>query len=511
MLISLSVYGGTMFPGLVGIGDTPKFQFVGSVLGTPHSPGYPLYMLISWAVAHIPAGSLAFRMNAISVVFGAIAAGTFVLVLDELGCAAAVALAGALAIAFGHVFWSQALLAEVYTLNAALFGGVLLFLMRWARTGRERDLLIAVGFTALGAAHHLTLVMTAPALLAYAVVTDRASLRPRTLARAAVIVCAGLSLYGLIWLRTAQHAPYLEVRAASFADLVDVVSARQFGGYLWLFSPQELLFERLPMVAGWLGSELRWPGVCLAALGAVALARRRRRELLLLAGAAAAVVLFAINYDVYDIDVFLILPMIVAGLFAGVGLQQVARLATSRLPASHAARTAVVMGVVVLVPYAQARANFADNNHHRHTFESELFDSLFQNLPQGSAIVGENYPVDHMILYELIGERLAGRRGIELVPPTAEAVIARVAAGHPVYAFQGGRRELEAQGVEFAPADLPLPKPHNVRHIAETETPTIAFPLSRVVVGDSVPIVSAPAPQEDRREMTTSATWRAPS
>lgn len=157
-MVGLAVYGSTMYPGLAGIGDTPKFQFVGSVLGTPHSPGYPLYMLLSWAVTHLPAGTLAFRMNVMSVAFGAAAVGGFTLVLVELGCAPVVAAAGALSIAFGRVLWSQALLAEVYTL------------------------------------------------------TDRATLAPRILVRAGAIVCAGLSLCGLIWLRTVQHAPYLEVR-----------------------------------------------------------------------------------------------------------------------------------------------------------------------------------------------------------------------------------------------------------------------------------------------------------
>lgn len=206
-LVALCVYGATLYPGLVGIGDTPKFQFVGSVLGTPHSPGYPLYMLLSWMAAQIPAGSLAFRMNALSAVFAAAAAGGFTLVLVEFGCAPVIAAAGALPIAFERVFWSQAILAEVYALNAALFSGVLLWLLRWARSRRDRDLLTAVACAALGAAHHLTLVMTGPALLAFAVLTDRAALRPGTLLRASAAVCGGLLLYGLVWLRTIQHAP----------------------------------------------------------------------------------------------------------------------------------------------------------------------------------------------------------------------------------------------------------------------------------------------------------------
>ena len=107
------VYVATMFPGLAAIGDTPKFQFVGAVLGTPHPPGYPIYMLLLWAFAQLPIGTLAYRANLLSVVFGAISVALFYLVARQLGCRRSIAAAGALAIGFGRVFWSQALLAEV--------------------------------------------------------------------------------------------------------------------------------------------------------------------------------------------------------------------------------------------------------------------------------------------------------------------------------------------------------------------------------------------------------------
>ena len=71
-IVAGGVYLATMFPGLAAIGDTPKFQFVGAVLGTPHPPGYPVYMLLLWAFAQLPFGTLAYRANLLSVVFGAI-------------------------------------------------------------------------------------------------------------------------------------------------------------------------------------------------------------------------------------------------------------------------------------------------------------------------------------------------------------------------------------------------------------------------------------------------------
>ena len=105
------------------------------------------------------------------------------------------------------MFWSQALLAEVYTLNAAFFAGALLFLLRWADSRKDRDIITAVGFVALGAAHHLTLVMTVPALTAYALLIDRRrAFSRRVILSTIALAMASVSTYGYIWLRTRQGA-----------------------------------------------------------------------------------------------------------------------------------------------------------------------------------------------------------------------------------------------------------------------------------------------------------------
>jgi len=257
------------------------------------------------------------------------------------------------------------------------------------------------------------------------------------------------------------------------------MTARQFHALLASYSPADLWNERAPLIMGWLLREIRWPGAVLAAIGAVWLSTRRRRELLLLAGSGAAVVIFAMDYDVYDVEVFLILPMVVTGLIAGIGMQRIAK----GIGRAFGNAPAVMAALAVLwVPFGQFRANISANNHHRHTFETEFFDRLFRVLPPGSAIVSENYPVDHMVLYKLIGERAGRVRGIELIDPDPAFVRASAMAGRPAFAFEGARHRLEGKGIRFRQADLPIVRPRNAPHIAETESPSIAFPLSQVVV-----------------------------
>jgi hypothetical protein len=500
-VVSGGVFGATMFPGLVGIGDTPKLQFVGRVLGTPHSPGYPLYVLLSWLFAHLPVGTLAFRINLFSVVCGAVATGLFALILRELGCSRLVSFAGALAIAFGRLFWSQAILAEVYMLNAVLFAGVLLYLLRWSRTRSHRDLAAALGFFGAGLAHHLTLAMTAPALLLFALLVDRRVVNRRTVVTAVIACAAGLMLYGLLWLRTTEGAAFLEARASSFGELYNVVSARQFQKALFRFSPSELLSVRAPLVWRWIADELRWPGLLLAALAVVALARRNPRHLVLLAGCIAIVTGFALNYDVYDVQVFLLIPLVAFGLLAAVGLETVVTAMRNR----HAAVPAVLL--TLLVPYAQGRVNIRTNDQHLHTYEMRFFDAFFTALPDRTAIVAESYPVDHMVLYKLIGERAARGRRIELIANDPDTIRRYLADGFEVFAFVEGRASVEFEGVSFERASLELPSPTPIKHIYDTEAHVLAYGLS-VVTSAADGQVSKYDPT--KREPTTGATLQLP-
>src|SRR6185436_5265552 len=102
---SLAVYIATLAPGLIAITDSPKFQFIGRILGTAHPPGYPLYVLISHFFGYLPIGSLAYRINLMSAVFSATACGLIVVAARLLGVGRLPALAAALGFAFGSAVW----------------------------------------------------------------------------------------------------------------------------------------------------------------------------------------------------------------------------------------------------------------------------------------------------------------------------------------------------------------------------------------------------------------------
>jgi hypothetical protein len=448
-VVALLVYSRTMYPGLVGDGDTPKFQFVGRILGTPHNPGYPLYTLLSYAFAQLPWGSAAYRINLMSVAFGSLTAGIAFLVLRRLGCGTWSAAATALAQAFGPVLWSQALLAEVYTLATTLLLAVLLFLLGWAASGRAALLYTAMAFFALGLGHHhADMVAIAPAVLLYAFLWEGPSLfRLRNLVALVTCVALGFSLYGFVVLRTIQHAPYLGSTATNLRELFGVLGAAQFSNRLFAFSLGVVLRERVPLIGRLFLQELGTAGIALFLVGLVLLLRRRPRETLLLAGGAAGVVSFALNYDVPDTPVFVIPAFVLSWPFVGVGLDGLLGWVGHRFRWR-------VGALALILPAGQLLSHYRTHDHHRHVFEMRYFRALFEALPNHSAIVSESYTVDQMVLYELFGEDFVRQKEILLVGRDADSAQVYLRKGYQVYSFERGRAELASRGFRLAPVRL---------------------------------------------------------
>jgi hypothetical protein len=68
---SLLLYVSTMAPSVVP-GDSVEFQFVPYILGIAHPPGYALYILLGKLFTFLPLGSVAYRMNLFTALWGAL-------------------------------------------------------------------------------------------------------------------------------------------------------------------------------------------------------------------------------------------------------------------------------------------------------------------------------------------------------------------------------------------------------------------------------------------------------
>ena len=177
------LYLRTLAPGLL-FGDSAEFQMAAWLGGFVHPTGYPLYLLVGHIWTHLlSAGDPAWRMNLLSAVWGAVRGWAHLPVGASHrramattrrrfipGSASGSSLA-ALAFAVTPTFWGQAVIAEVYTLNAAFVAAVLLGLTTWAAQLPDRQNITPLYWTAaiygLSLTHHRSMLLLLPAMTIY--------------------------------------------------------------------------------------------------------------------------------------------------------------------------------------------------------------------------------------------------------------------------------------------------------------------------------------------------------
>jgi len=100
--------------------DAALFQAVGVAGGVPHQP-YPLWCLLARAFSLIPIGEPAFRVTLMSIVFASLTIGILFMILVRLTGTMFVSAMACAALGLSYTFWANAVVAEVYAMNAFLF------------------------------------------------------------------------------------------------------------------------------------------------------------------------------------------------------------------------------------------------------------------------------------------------------------------------------------------------------------------------------------------------------
>jgi hypothetical protein len=208
-VVSLIVYTLTLQP-TVGLEDSGELIVASDYLGVPHPPGYPIWSLLTWffqwvfhSVTFHGHPNPAWAVNFFSAVAGAAACGVLALLISRSGmdllrslkkesnllgesteslfCSVA-GIAGGLLLAFGQGMWSQAVIAEVYTLNIFFQSLVLLFLYRWmVEPGNSKWLLLCAFTFGLGITNHQTLMFMGLAIAVAVLFNELEILKPKHL------------------------------------------------------------------------------------------------------------------------------------------------------------------------------------------------------------------------------------------------------------------------------------------------------------------------------------------
>lgn len=354
-LAALWAYALTLSPTVawVNLGEDSGDLLAASVtLGIPHPTGYPLFVLLGRLATFLPVGSIAFRINLVA----AVAAAVSVYALVRLACALApeasrhwipalAAAACALLYASSRGAWSQSVLSEVYTLNAAFLAVILWLLVEAERDQDPRRLLLASYLFGLGLTNHLLLLAVVPAL---AYVTWRLACTRKIGLIAAVLlpllIFWGLTLDLYLPIRAARNPEFSWGVPASPKQLWWVLSGAQ---YARNFFSRNLLGVLRHLVPGRWWMDFGW-GLLPLAVGVAVMVRRRA------AGAAAiwlsllaALTLLSVYTIADDVGYWMPVGLLVAAM-AGAGWARLAERAPSRIRVGVAVVlvAAVILGFV---------------------------------------------------------------------------------------------------------------------------------------------------------------------
>lgn len=193
----LALYISTLAPGLLwGGGDFATFQTMAYLLEIQLPGGifgHPLWVVLAHPFTWLPIRDVAWRANLASAVF---AAGALVLVFltaRRLTHSTPASLLATAALAASHTFWTYAVMAKVYSLNALMLIACIYLLLLWGEKGRGGYLWGFAFLYGLSLLNHLVMATAAAGFLAYiGIIAWRHRKTPEIRRQLIVAVFAGL-------------------------------------------------------------------------------------------------------------------------------------------------------------------------------------------------------------------------------------------------------------------------------------------------------------------------------
>ena len=225
--------------------DTSEYIATAHILGIPHPPGNPTFVVLAraWELLLAPFGlSVAARINLFSATMGALAHGCWFLVAHRIAASFTVdhrvRLAGAalavLVSATAFTVWSQSNVNEkVYTVSLFTIALLSWLAFHWRdNLGKGKDdnlILLMVFILALSVGNHLMAFLAAPALVVFILMVE-----PRTLLNwklylfSAAVALLGLSIHLFLPLRAALAPIINEADPSTWQALLDSLARNQY-------------------------------------------------------------------------------------------------------------------------------------------------------------------------------------------------------------------------------------------------------------------------------------------
>ncbi|MBP9503198.1 MAG: DUF2723 domain-containing protein [Candidatus Promineofilum sp.] len=543
-------------------GDPTEYTFVANILGIAHPPGYAFYTLVGKLFQTlIPIGDVPWRMHLLSAaaattatlfVFGTVRDVARVLFARRTGEHTALLvdeqkskegngllaknLSGAdwgvvsgvfaaLTVGLGVNFWQHAIHANPHIVTATFLSANLFFLTRWAtREAADNRWLYAFSLSAgLGVTHHPLTAISFPAYALFIlVVRPRIWREWRVVAGMLSFALVGLAVWLYFPLRSPMEPAFGPSTMNTLNGFLDHVLARGLSESLPFFGAADIPNRA---VVFWTILRLQYsPAVIFLAVLGIAwpLAERRStraatttalpawKPILLYVSAFLCNYAFVMSLRAQDIMAYILGPVLIIGLLAGIGLYGLLMMSSARLRAKTSAMALLAAAIFLMGPGLQLARNAPRVSLRHYTEAADYVTAVFDRFEgsgEGVTLLNDWEHMTPLWYARFVEERWPDEDDVRPVlvstaQPWLESVFATLPGG-PVY-LSNYRREVVDAGFRLRPdgslyqvvepGDTSIPAGLTPLPAAGDEAVEIVaydLPRSAVAAGDYVPLTLA--------------------
>ena len=405
-----------------GLYDAGLFQVRAYMLSISHPTGYPSYLLLAKLFTYLPVGDVAYRVNLVSAVFGAVAVFMVFLMCRQITRRILPSAAAATLLAVSQTFWEQSVIAEVYTLHAFFIALSISVLLLWRSTRRDRYLLLWAFLVGLAMTNHMTSGLLLLVGLLFVWLTERDKLSDRRLAlKGAGLFVLGLTPYIYLPIRALVEPPFAAYDPNTPLRFLAYVSGIPFGKHMFAFGPGDL-GGRLEMYRVHLSQQFHWIFVVVAVIGLMSMFYRDRPVFTMLGLLYAGWLFYALEYNITDVWVYFIPTYLIICVLVAPGiiaLIEGTRLVLSTLTLSSTLRAAPKVLVVLaffafLIPVVGANGTYLTADRSDSYEARDAIEAIAENAEPGATVITDGSSVWYMKLVE------NRRTDLKLVSPFLE-------------------------------------------------------------------------------------------
>lgn len=409
-LIPFIVYIKTLAP-TVSFIDTGELATVCIKLGIAHPTGYPLFTIVGHLFSLLPFGEEIYRLSFMCAVVSSLALVIFfnlmVFLFTEFNIEQGskdkksnlfngdfniltvylISLAGTLTLAFSYTYWNIANSIEVYSFHQFFLISIIYFILKAANDVGKKDSrseiywLMFAFLLGLSTSNHLsTIFLSLGCLYLYFALYRFNEVSFKRIAIMAIPFIIAFTAY--IYFPVRADNPVISWGyPANLDNFIRHFTGKQFS--VWLFSSTEVTSKQFSYFVSSYPKEYYYIPFVFAIFGAVNVFKNQRKLFYFTFLLFAFNVLYAINYDIHDIDSYFILAYIVSVIWIVFGIsffiQKYKKIYF---------QLAIASLLVALIPLS---ANYSGNDESKNFYVKDYTENVFKSAKQNSLIISTQW------------------------------------------------------------------------------------------------------------------------